>query len=61
MAIVFPCHVCRTSLSAEERYAGQLVRCPTCQTATKVPAASVETLPVAVAAGGSSSGGMAPP
>ncbi|HET6248818.1 MAG TPA: DUF4190 domain-containing protein [Tepidisphaeraceae bacterium] len=37
--IVFVCHVCRTSLSAEESQAGQLVRCPTCLTTLRVPAA----------------------
>ena len=35
--IVFACHVCRTSLSAEEPQAGQLVRCPTCLTTLRVP------------------------
>ena len=36
--IVFVCHVCRTSLSAEDAQAGQLVRCPTCFTTLRVPA-----------------------
>jgi DNA-directed RNA polymerase subunit RPC12/RpoP len=36
--IVFNCHVCRTSLSAEGSQAGQLVRCPTCLTTLRVPA-----------------------
>ena len=36
--IVFVCHVCRTSLSAEDAQAGQLVRCPTCLTTLRVPA-----------------------
>ena len=35
---VFVCHVCRTSLSAEDAQAGQLVRCPTCLTTLRVPA-----------------------
>jgi hypothetical protein len=35
--IVFTCHVCRTSLSADEKQAGQLVRCPTCMTALRAP------------------------
>jgi DNA-directed RNA polymerase subunit RPC12/RpoP len=36
--IVFPCQVCKTPLSAEEGQVGQLVRCPTCLTALRVPA-----------------------
>lgn len=36
--IVFACHVCRTSLSAEDAQAGQLVRCPTCLTTLRAPA-----------------------
>ena len=50
--VVFDCHVCRTRLSAEEGQAGQLVRCPTCLTAIRVPVlapAAVEA-PVAVGA-----------
>ncbi|HZZ43278.1 MAG TPA: DUF4190 domain-containing protein [Tepidisphaeraceae bacterium] len=47
--IVFPCHVCRTQLSAEDQYTGQLVRCPTCLTTTRVPAPSSQPEPVAVA------------
>src|SRR5688572_28436243 len=35
--IEFPCQVCRTSLSAEDAQAGQLVRCPTCLTTLRVP------------------------
>jgi DNA-directed RNA polymerase subunit RPC12/RpoP len=35
--IVFSCHVCRTSLSAEDPQAGQMVRCPTCLTTLRVP------------------------
>src|SRR6185437_15012152 len=35
---VFVCDVCRTSLSAEDAQAGQLVRCPTCLTTLRVPA-----------------------
>jgi hypothetical protein len=35
--IVFPCHVCRTDLSAEESQAGQLVRCRNCLTTLRVP------------------------
>src|SRR5688572_13232665 len=48
---VFPCHVCRTSLSAEESQVGQLVRCPTCLSTLRVPkAVPVEALPVGVGA-----------
>ncbi|HEX4054553.1 MAG TPA: DUF4190 domain-containing protein [Tepidisphaeraceae bacterium] len=43
--IVFPCHICRTSLSAEEAQAGQLLRCPVCRTTLRVP------VPQAVAVG----------
>src|SRR5687768_7935279 len=38
--IVFPCHVCRTDLSAEDAQSGQLVRCPSCLTTLRVPAAA---------------------
>lgn len=37
--VVFPCHVCKTSLQAEDAQAGQQVRCPTCLTVLRVPAA----------------------
>jgi len=47
--IVFPCHACRTQLSAEEHQAGQLVRCPTCMSTLRVPA----NAPVAAAAAAS--------
>jgi ribosomal protein L40E len=43
--IVFPCHICRTSLSAEETQAGQMLRCPVCKTTLRVP------VPEAVMAG----------
>jgi uncharacterized C2H2 Zn-finger protein len=46
--IVFPCHLCRTSLSAEQSQAGQLMRCPVCRTAVRVPVPATE--PVAVGA-----------
>src|SRR5688500_16299085 len=35
--LVFPCKVCRTSLSADEAQAGQFVRCPTCLSTLTVP------------------------
>lgn len=35
--IVFPCHVCRTDLSADDAYVGQLMKCPRCQTVLRVP------------------------
>jgi DNA-directed RNA polymerase subunit RPC12/RpoP len=47
--IVFPCHICRTSLSAEATQAGQLLRCPVCRTTLRVP---VPEAAVASAAGG---------
>jgi hypothetical protein len=51
--VVFPCHVCRTQLSAEDAQAGQLVRCPTCLTTLRVPAAAtaVAAQPAAAMAG----------
>ena len=53
--VVFDCHVCRTSLSAEEGQAGQLVRCPSCLTTLRVPAAQLE--PTAALAGALAEGG----
>jgi ribosomal protein L40E len=35
--IVFPCHICRTSLSAEDNQADQMLRCPVCRTTLRVP------------------------
>ena len=35
--ISFPCTVCRSPLQAEDQQAGQLVRCPSCRTAIRVP------------------------
>lgn len=54
--VVFTCHVCRTSLSAEDSQAGQLVRCPTCLTALRVPVQAA--VPAAV---GASSAPTLPP
>jgi DNA-directed RNA polymerase subunit RPC12/RpoP len=52
--IVFPCHVCRTSLQVEDEQAGQLVRCPNCMTALRVPAQQArQASNVAVGAGAS--------
>jgi DNA-directed RNA polymerase subunit RPC12/RpoP len=67
--IVFPCHVCRTDLSAEDHQAGQLVRCPSCLTTLRVPSGAGEPsapapAPYAMAgAGAAASGayGVAPP
>jgi DNA-directed RNA polymerase subunit RPC12/RpoP len=70
--VVFPCHVCRTQLSAEDAQAGQLVRCPTCLTTLRVPAAAAaQPAPALATVGagagasgsgtGSSSGGWAAP
>lgn len=36
--ISFPCTVCRSPLQAEDEQADQLVRCPRCRTAIRVPA-----------------------
>jgi DNA-directed RNA polymerase subunit RPC12/RpoP len=38
--LVFECQICRSQLQAEESQAGQLVRCPTCLTTLRVPAAA---------------------
>src|SRR4051812_50132388 len=63
--IVFPCHVCRTDLSAEDAQSGQLVRCPTCLTTLRVPSAAVQPADTAVSSGGfvgvQQGGGSAPP
>src|SRR5271170_375157 len=45
--IVFPCHICRTSLSAEETQAGQMLRCPVCRTMLRVPVPEVAMAGVA--------------
>src|SRR5687768_9697794 len=59
--LVFPCTVCRTSLSADESQVGQLVRCPTCLSTLRVPAAaaSPERELVGAGAGGGGGGGVA--
>lgn len=49
--VVFPCHVCRTQLSADDAQSGQLVRCPTCLTTLRVPAPQSQSAPVALDAG----------
>src|SRR5437899_2788645 len=49
--VVFPCHVCRTQLSADDAQAGQLVRCPTCLTTLRVPAPQAQSASSAVAVG----------
>src|SRR2546423_442639 len=56
--LVFPCNVCRTSLSADEAQAGQLVRCPTCLSTLRVPASqrAPETVGVGVGSGGGGGG-----
>jgi DNA-directed RNA polymerase subunit RPC12/RpoP len=56
--IVFPCHVCRTSLQVEDEQAGQLVRCPNCMTALRVPAAQRQTSGVTVGAGSGARAGV---
>jgi len=58
--VVFPCHVCRTQLSAEDAQAGQLVRCPTCLTTLRVPApAAAQPAPAMAGVGASAAGGAA--
>src|SRR3954452_16442437 len=53
--LVFPCQVCNTSLSADETQAGQLVRCPTCLSTLRVPAAQRQEQLVGAGAGAGSS------
>src|SRR5215208_5563161 len=64
--IVFPCHVCRTDLSAEDTQSGQLVRCPSCLTTLRVPAGAgafqgAGAMASSYAGAGLGSGGYAPP
>src|SRR3954447_12724570 len=61
--IVFPCHVCRTDLSADESQAGQLVRCRNCLTTLRVPAAAPDPAAALAAmhAGPTPGGGYYPP
>src|SRR5688500_20116300 len=54
--VLFPCHVCRTLLSAEDAQSGQLVRCPTCLTTLRVPAAAVAQPAPAMAGVGAGAG-----
>src|SRR3954454_13029736 len=56
--LVFPCQVCNTSLSADEGQAGQLVRCPTCLSTLRVPAAQrqEQLVGAGAGAGGSAAG-----
>jgi DNA-directed RNA polymerase subunit RPC12/RpoP len=55
--ILFVCHACQTQLSAEQSYAGALMRCPTCFSAVRVPG---QAAAVAVGAGGASGEAAAP-
>jgi DNA-directed RNA polymerase subunit RPC12/RpoP len=57
--IVFSCQVCRTSLSAQEPQAGQLVRCPTCLTTLRVPA--TDMVPAGAMAAEDSAAAPVPP
>lgn len=54
--LVFPCQVCNTSLSADEGQAGQLVRCPTCLSTLRVPAAQRQEQLVGAGAGANVAG-----
>jgi len=49
--IVFRCNNCQSPLSAEEQYAGQIVRCPTCALTQPVPGGATAVKPELVAAG----------
>lgn len=69
--IVFPCHVCRTDLQAEDAYVGQLMKCPRCQTVLRAPStapdpasalAVMHAKPATQAAGGGDAiAGFSPP
>src|SRR5437764_10692208 len=59
--MVFECNICRTSLSAEDAQAGQLVRCPKCLTTLRVPAPRREAVGSGVGAGAGAGSGSAPP
>lgn len=52
--IYFTCTICRTALTADEQYAGQRMRCPTCMSAQPVPSPGGQS--VAVGAGAMSTG-----
>ena len=58
--IVFPCHVCRTDLSAEDAQAGQLVRCPSCLTTLRVPGAVSDMAAAALASMSAGAAGPVP-
>jgi ribosomal protein L40E/DNA-directed RNA polymerase subunit RPC12/RpoP len=55
--ISFSCNVCRTPLQADDEQAGQLVRCPSCRSAMRVPAREMAT----VGAGAGNSGSVSLP
>jgi ribosomal protein L40E/DNA-directed RNA polymerase subunit RPC12/RpoP len=59
--IVFPCHICRTSLSAEEGQAGQMLRCPVCRTTLRVPVPEAAMAGVAGAGAAVEASGQAQP
>lgn len=50
--VYFSCTVCRTALSADDGYAGQLMRCPTCRSAQRVPESAPAATATSAAAGG---------
>jgi DNA-directed RNA polymerase subunit RPC12/RpoP len=57
--LVFDCHICRTTLSADASQAGTLVRCPSCLTTLRVPADAPPIAEPAMAGVASSAGGAA--
>jgi DNA-directed RNA polymerase subunit RPC12/RpoP len=59
--IVFPCQVCKTSLSAEDAQAGQLVRCPTCFSTLRVPAREAAPAQTFAGVAAGAAGGNFPP
>lgn len=55
--VYFTCKVCRTALSADDRYAGQMMQCPTCRSAQRVPGEPVGAATAATAGGRSTATG----
>jgi DNA-directed RNA polymerase subunit RPC12/RpoP len=49
--LYFVCSICRTQLSVDDSFAGKLVKCPTCLSAQRVPAADAEDQTVPVGGG----------
>ena len=44
--IKFRCSGCQKAIGVDEKYAGRLIKCPSCQNPTRVPAADGDAAPV---------------